>query len=432
MDTINNAKKVVECRVCGEVDWQDVVSLGDQPLANRLLDPAAGAADEPRYPLEVISCRNCRLMSLTYVVDPDALFRTYLYITPEGTTNAQHLGYVMEACRQLCALQPNDLVVEVGSNTGNQLMPFRSAGMRTLGIDPASNLAAIANENGIETVPEFFAPEVARRVRSSHGTAKLVLARHVFAHIDDVTGVTVGVRELLADDGVFVIEMPYALDLLDKGAFDTIYHEHLSYFAVSTLVNLFERRGMRVVDVRRLKVHGGSILVFVRPQESDYPIQASVRELIDLEERRGIHEDATYGQFARTVDRIKDDLTSLVRELRAQGKSISGYGAPAKGNVILNACGFGPDEIAFCTDTTSLKQGKLLPGTRIPVISPAEAEDRRPDYYLLFAWNYAEEIIAKEQAFLAGGGRFIIPLPTPTTVSIDSAAPRPPEELLRL
>lgn len=420
MDATETARRVAECRVCGAADWQEVVSFGLMPLANAYLDAGASHRDEPHYPLDVISCRSCRLLSLTYVVDPAMLYRNYLYVTSDSETMTTHMRYIAAFCCEQFSLQPGDLVIEVGSNTGDQLRAFRASGLRVLGIDPASNLAAIANDGGVETLPEFFSSETAADVADVYGHARMILARHVFAHIDDLADVVAAVRGLLSTDGVFAIEVPYAVDLLREVAFDTIYHEHLSYFFLSTFVTLFERHGMRVLDVQRFPVHGGSILVSVGLAESRQPTRSSVRELLALEERSSLREDAIYEHFADRVSCVRDELSCLVRGVAAEGSRIAGYGAPAKGNTILNVCGLGRDEIAFCSDTTKLKQGKLLPGTYIPVVSPEEACTRRPDYYLLLAWNYAREIIRKESAFLANGGRFIVPIPRPATVSADS------------
>ena len=420
METSEHARQVVECRVCGKSDWQEVVSFGPVPLADSFLEPADSYEDEPYYPLGVISCRSCRLMSLTHVVSPEVLYTVYPYTTSDSETMKRHMGFVVDLCRERFAISRDDLVVEIGSNTGSQLMAFRDAGMRTLGIDPAQNIATVANGRGIETLPEFFSAETARRVRHDYGAARLVLGRHVFAHIDDIAGVAVGVRELLGPDGVFAIEVPYLVDMLERNEFDTIYHEHLSYFAVGTLVTLFERHSLRVVDVERLPVHGGSILVSVARPDGPWAPRPIVEELLKLEQSVGLYDDAAYERFAENVASIVEELPALVKRLAADGHRIAGYGAPAKGNTLLNVCGLGPGELEFCCDTTEFKQGKVLPGTHIPVRDPGHAREHAPDYYLLLAWNYADEIIAKERAFLEGGGRFILPNPTPHIVSAGS------------
>ncbi|WP_030997648.1 class I SAM-dependent methyltransferase [Streptomyces sp. NRRL F-5630] len=416
MDISGTAREVTACRMCGEEDWQKVVDFGPVPLADSFLEPAASYDDEPRYPLAVISCRSCRLMSLTHVVDPEALYRTYPYTTSDSETIKKHMGHVVAVCVERFGIPEGSFVLEIGSNTGSQLKAFQNAGMRTLGIDPARNIAVVANERGVETLPEFFSVDTAALVKKTYGTPQLILGRHVFAHIDDVASVAEGVRNLLGPDSLFAIEVPYLVDMLERNEFDTIYHEHLSYFGVGTLVTLFQRHGLRVVDVERLAVHGGSILVFVGLDDGTRPTSPAVGELIALEKRTGLHEDATYQRFAEHVEQITGELTALVRSLRAEGKRIAGYGAPAKGNTLLNVCGLTTDDLEFCCDTTEFKQGLVLPGTHIPVHSPAYAKAQDIDYFLLLAWNYGEEIMAKEAAFLARGGRFILPNPRPSIV----------------
>jgi SAM-dependent methyltransferase len=420
MDLSGSIRPVEECRVCGSSDWQDVIAFGLVPLANGFLDPADSYDDEPYYPLGVISCRSCRLLSVTHVVDPEVLYGTYSYVTSESETMVRHMEYVVCLCRERFGLVDGSFVVEIGSNVGTQLGMFRAAGMRILGIDPARNLAEIANQREIETLPLFFSVGTADSVARQYGQARLILGRHVVAHIDDVAGVVAGARTLLAADGVFAIEVPYVLDLLEKVAFDTIYHEHLSYFQVRTLVTLFARHGMRVFDVERVPVHGGSILVFAGRDDGPWQVRPAVGELLGLEERSGLFEDAAYRSFAENVGRVRDELPALIRGLVAEGKRVAAYGASAKGNTILNVCGLGLDELEFCSDTTELKQGRVLPGTHVPVCSPEHATSRPPDYYLLLAWNYAEEIIRKEPAFIAGGGSFIVPIPKPSIIGATS------------
>lgn len=419
MDVIPGAREVAGCRVCGATDWQEVLSLGLVPLANRFLDPASSHGDEPYFPLRVLSCRACRLMSLDHVVDPEILYRDYLYITPESETIRRHMRNVVDLFCERFGPEAGDLVVEMGSNIGGQLRLFAGKGMRVVGVDPARNLADVAEANGIPTVPEFFSVDTAAAVRDSHGAAKLLLGRHVFAHIDDLAGVLDGVERLLVPDGVFAVEVPYVLDMLATTAFDTIYHEHLSYFSVGTLSVLAERHGMRIVDVARSSVHGGSVLVFMARRGSKWRSTAAVERLRGLEHDFGLYGDRVYRRFAEDVMRVCEELPRIVRGIATEGGTVAGYGAPAKGNTILNVCGLGRDVVAFCSDTTPLKQGKLLPGTHVPVCSPQEARLRGPDHYLLLAWNYAEEILRKESGFLAGGGRFILPIPRP--VLVDSA-----------
>ncbi|MBW1600582.1 class I SAM-dependent methyltransferase [Streptomyces sp. JJ66] len=403
---------VTRCRVCGAGEWQEVISFGRVPLANGFLEPAATYPDEPAYPLEVVSCRSCRLLSLTAVVDPQVLYRTYSYVTSDSETMARHLREVVRLLRDRFALPANALVVELGSNTGDQLLAFRAAGARVVGVDPARNLAAIAEDRGVPTVPEYFDSATARAVADEHGKAALILGRHVFAHIDDLADVLAGVRELLAEDGVFTVEVPYAVDLLEGLAFDTIYHEHLSYFLISTLDTLFARHGLRTLHVERLAVHGGSVLVSAGHAEGPWPTGRGVGELIERERSGGLFDDAAYTEFAARVRDTCARLSNLVRRLTSDGRTVAAYGASAKGTTLLNVCGLSSEEIAFCTDTTPQKQGRVTPGTHIPVLAP-EAVTAPPDYYLLLAWNYAEEIMRKESDYLRAGGGFVVPVPEP-------------------
>ncbi|KUF20436.1 class I SAM-dependent methyltransferase [Streptomyces silvensis] len=413
------ARQVEACRVCGGADWQEVVSFGPLPLANSYLDPADSFDDEPRHPLGVVSCRSCRLMSLTHTVDPEVLYRRYFYVTSDSETITRHMRAIAELCVGRFAMPRGGLVVEMGSNTGQQLAAFRDLGMEILGVDPARDLAAIATGSGVETLPDFFSAATAARIAKEYGRARLVLGRHVFAHIDDVGDIVRGVRELLEPEGVFAIEVPYALDMLEHNEFDTIYHEHLSYYAVSTLSTLFERHGMRIVDVERAAVHGGSIIVFAGRDDASWQERPAVAELRRLERVSGFFDDATYTAFAGRVEHIRKTLPPLVRGLVADGLRVAGYGAPAKGNTLLGVCGLGSDDLEFCVDTTDLKQGKLQPGAHIPIHSPAYGAQHPPDVYLLLAWNYAEEILRKERAFLESGGRFIVPVPEPRIVSAE-------------
>ena len=414
----SGVRRVVRCRVCEGTDWQPVIDFGDHPMSDNFLDPADSYDNEPYFPLAVVSCRSCRLMSLTHVVDPELLFRNYAYVTSPSETMRHHVRHVAETCRDQFAMPSGSLVVEIGSNIGTQLVAFQDMGMRTLGVDPARNLALVANAEGIETLPEFFSVPTAEHIAKEYGRAQLILGRHVFAHIDDIAGIAMGVGKLLEPDGVFAIEMPYALDLLEKNEFDTIYHEHLSYFLVRPLMELFSRHALQVVDIQRLpKLHGGAILVFVAHRNGPWTLRPSVARLLAEEETAGAYTDAAYHRFAEAADRIRRELTTLVRGLVADGKRVAGYGAPAKGNTLLNTCGLGPADLEFCLDTTDLKQGKVTPGMHIPVHTPEYGHAKAPDYFLLLAWNYADEILRKEQAYRAAGGRFILPVPAPTVMS---------------
>jgi C-methyltransferase len=421
-------KPVDNCRVCGDDDWLDVISLGPTTLANALLDPAADHPDEPTYPLDVVVCRQCWLVSLRHVVDPQVLFSHYVYVSSDSDLITRHNWRIVEWCTRKLTLKPGDLVVEMGSNIGTQLALFQEHGARVVGVDPAANLARIANERGVRTIPDFFGPQVTETIRREQGDAALVLGRQCLAHIDDVHHVLEGVDRVLAPEGMLVIEVPYLVDLLDQNQFDTIYHEHLSYFSLGTLSRLCEAHGLQVVDVERADVHGGSIVIFASRVAAGRAPEPAVADLLALEEQRGLTTAEAYLGFADRSRHVIAAVGDMVRRLVAGGERVAGYGAPSKGSALLQACGLGPDEVEFCSDTTTLKQGKLLPGSHIPVWSPEQARQHRPDYYLLLAWNYAEEIIRKERDFLAEGGKFIVPIPEPYVVSVQDAAQQHPRK----
>jgi SAM-dependent methyltransferase len=410
------AALVGQCRVCGRNDWLRVLSYGPMPLANAYLDQGVPAAAEQRYPLNMVACQDCWLVSLDHVVDPQVLYRNYLYVSSDSQLMTAHMGQVAAGLVRQFGVAPGSLVVEIGSNVGTQLRFFRDLGMRVLGIDPARNLARTANASGVPTIPEFFSAGLAAEIAGRDGPASLILGRHVFAHIDDLAEVLAAVTALLRPDGAFVVEVPYLLNMLAGNQFDTVYHEHLSYFSVGTLARLFARHGMRILEVERLPVHGGSILVAAGPDSGTRPAGRSVRELLELEEAEGLTGPDRYRRFAGETQAIRDAIAGLVRGLAEDGKVIAGYGAPAKGTTLLNFCNLGASEIAYCSDTTPLKQGKVLPWTHIPIFPPSYARQHPPDYYLLLAWNYAEEILRKERDYLASGGRMIVPLPTPAVV----------------
>jgi C-methyltransferase len=413
-------RPIDECRVCGQDDWLDVVSFGSTPLAGNLLDAEDDPADVPRFPLEVVVCRRCWLMTLRHVIEPDVLFGHYLYVASDADSIVPHVRRLVDLCVERIGLTDGDLVVEFGSNTGAHLRLFQQAGLRVRGVDPARNLAELANDRGVETIAGGFTAEVGRRIRAESGPARLVYGRQCFAHIPDVHEVLGGVTELLAPDGLFFVEVPYLAELLVNNQFDTIFHEHLSYFSLGALCTLFESHGLHVVDVRTAEVHGGSIVVFAAPATADHEVRPAVAEMLAEERRQGIAEESTYREFAARTERVRAEIRDLVRGVVAQGKSVAGYGAPTKGSALLDACGLGHEDVRFCSDTTTLKQGKILPGSRIPIWSPEQADEHVPDYYLLLAWNYAPEIIKREQAFLDNGGRFIVPIPEPRVISAES------------
>lgn len=384
-----------------------VISLGETPLANAWLTPDLATQREPRYPLHVLRCTRCALVQLSVVVEPSTLFGHYSYLTSASRPMVEHFGRYAHSLSERFALKGR-LVVEFGSNDGALLRAFANQGARVMGVEPASNLAAAANAEGLPTFNAFFNAGVARDIKAKHGDAAVIAANNVLAHIDDLGDVLTAVELLLAPDGVFVAEVPYLLDLLEHVEYDTIYHEHLSYFALTPLVRLFAGAGLILADVERQKVHGGTIRVFVtRAGQPSTRVEAA----IDHEKQIGVTEAGLYTTFASRVVQSRDALVAVLSGQRRNNARVVGLGATAKSTTLLNYCAIGPQHLDYIADSTHLKVGLLSPGSHIPIRSEDALSQDRPDTILLLAWNYADQIIAKHSDYLAGGGRFIHPIP---------------------
>lgn len=408
------------CRVCGAENWHTYLDLGHVPLANSFVTDRS--TPERTFPLVLMSCRVCRLMSLTHVIDPGDLYDHYFYVSSPSRVIHAHMAGLAWHFQSELGLGSDSLVVEIGSNNGDQLAKFEPFGCSLLGVDPAQNIAAKARARGIDTLGEFFTADLAERVRSERGRADLILARHVIAHVDDLHDLVSGVRDLLSPDGLFALEVPYLVELMSRRAFDTMYHEHLSYFLVGTLRRLFETRGMRVVDVTEFDVHGGSIVLTAALAGSRHETNThSVDSKIAAEVAAGLYCDDTYDGFADVVEGLRASLRDSLRELNDAGNVVAAYGASAKGVTLLTTSHVTSEMLEFCSDTTPEKQGTWIPRLGIPVISPEEARARRPDVYVLLAWNYRDEILANETDFLEAGGRFLVPIPEPELVGAEGS-----------
>ena len=387
------------------------MELGPAPLANGFLKKEQLMSKEPFYPLDVHYCPKCGLVQLRDVVSPGILFKDYVYLTGMSQTMKQHFCQLAVEVVNNFNLSQDDLVIDVGSNDGTLLKGFKQLGIKTLGIEPATNIALVSEREGIETVNDFFSIDVAKDIIERKSHAKAIIGTNVFAHINDLDGILEAVNILLARDGIFVIEVPYLVDLLSKTEFDTMYHEHLSYFSLRPLVTLFKRFNMELFDVKRVPVHGGSIRCYVRKSPSK--VENSVYKLLALEEDLRLNLFNTYLEFSAKVKNIKLQLTSLLKELKGNGSRIVGYGAAAKGNVLLNYCKIRTDILDYIIDNTPFKQGLYTPGMHIPVVPPDRILKDAPDYVLLLAWNYLDEILKKEQKYRELGGKFIVPIPEP-------------------
>ena len=407
---MNAFRRLTACRICGSPRLDIFLSLGETPLANSFVRPGA-SGDELRVPLEVMRCLECGLVQLTVVVDPEVMFRDYAYAT---SASAPMRGHFEELAREIVErfAPEGSFVVEVGSNDGVLLRPLGARGVRALGVEPASNLAAVANAEGLETLNEFFGTPVAERLRAERGPAKVVVGNNVLAHIDALPDVARSLGVLLDEDGVFVAEVPYLFDLLDHVEYDTVYHEHLSYFHLAPLGVLFAQVGMELFDVKRLPTHGGSIRMYVG-RSGRHPITAGLRDLTATESRRLADASSVFTTFTGKVASQRTALRALLGDLRSTGKRLAGYGATAKGNTMLNYCGVGTETLAFIADTTPYKLGLLTPGTHIPVRPESAIDEQGIEILLLLAWNYADAIVARMTGYTGRGGRFIHPIPLP-------------------
>jgi len=401
------------CRACGAQRLVRFLALGDQPLANANLRSLDEAADEAFYPLDVYFCDACSLVQLADVIDPEILFRHYLYVTGTSETIAAHNRGYARTVADLLGLGADDLVVEVASNDGSLLACFRDLGVRVLGVEPATNIAAIARARGVETVGDFFDGPTGARLRGERGAARAVIGNNVLAHVDDTQDFLRGAKALLAPDGLVITEVPYAREMLERLEYDTVYHEHLCYFSVTSLIRLCEAVGLSVVRVDRVPVHGGSLRLYAGLPAHYGPTAAEVRRLADTEHEIGLTSLARWQRFARDVEAQREALLALLRRLKGEGRSLAGYGAPAKGNTLLNYCGIGTDLLPYTVDRSPLKVGTLTPGMHLPVLPVETLGERRPDYVLILAWNFADEIMRQQAEYAAGGGKFIVPIPMP-------------------
>jgi len=398
------------CRSCGAANLQQVIDLGTQPLANNLLGPADLNRPEPAFPLEVWVCPACWLMQIAYIVPPVTLFSEYLYFSSFSDQMLQHAGGAAERYIVEKKLGSANFVVEVASNDGYFLKNFVKGGVPCLGFEPAANIAEVARKNGIETLDAFFGAETARSVASQHGKADLILANNVFAHAPEINDFVSGIAALLKPDGWAVLEFPYAVDMVEKTEFDTIYHEHVFYFTLLPLLPLFARHSLDIFNVERIPIHGGSLRIFAS-QRGAHPVSTAVGDLIHEERKRKVDSPAFYQEFSRQAAEVRSNLIDFLREQSDAGKRIAAYGASAKGSTLLNFVGEAAKTIEFIADRSTYKQGRLSPGLHLPIVPAESLEEKQPDFAVLLTWNFAEEIMRQQRAYSEKGGKFVIPLP---------------------
>ena len=400
-------KKVKKCRICNSKNLVKYLDLGKTPLANSFVEFGDKNKKEKKFPLEVLFCKNCCLSQLSIVVNPKMLFSKYVYRSSISKTFQKHCMHMAKKIAK--TIRPNEkyIVVDIASNDGCLLQPFKNLGFKTLGVEPAKNLVEIANSNGIETICDFWSLKTADKILKKYGKAKVITATNILAHVDNLNDFLKGVKILLDKEGLFIVEVPYLYDLLTKNEFDTIYHEHLSYFLIRPLTILYNNNGLKIINIEKYPIHGGSLRIYATKNNSKE--NKSVRYFLDFENKKKLYNIKTYLNFDKNVKKIKKEFLNLLKKLK--NKKIAAYGASAKGNTLLNYCKIDKNLIQFMVDDTPFKQNKLAPGSRIPIKTPSYLEKVKPDYIVLLAWNFAKELMQKTKPHKNRGGRYIIPIP---------------------
>ena len=404
-------RRRTSCRLCGSGDLPLAFSLTPTPPANAFVGAERRGEAQPAYPLDLHFCKRCTHLQLLDVVDPRVLFEDYVYVSGTSPAFVRHFADYAAWLWSYASAAPGALVVDIGSNDGTLLRAFRERGARVLGIDPAKRIAEEATRQGIETLPAFFTPRLAEELAAKRGRAALITANNVFAHVDELGAALDGVAHLLAPEGLLAFEVSYLLDVIEHTLFDTIYHEHLDYHAVRPLIPFLRAHGLDLIEAQRVGTHGGSLRVVAQRAGGARSAGASVAQALALEERAGLHRIDTYSAFARLIEALGAALGDLLRRLKKEERRIAGFGAPAKATTLMYHFGIGPGQIEFIVDDSPLKQGLFSPGLHVPVLPASAIEERRPDYLLVLAWNFARQIIDKQTEFRKRGGRFIVPLP---------------------
>lgn len=415
----------MKCRLCDSNRMLSVLDLGATPPCEKILSATELDLPEQTYPLHLRLCEDCLLLQIPALITPEETFTEYAYYSSYSDSWVQHAKAFVDQATKRLALGPDSFVVEVASNDGYLLQHAVARGIPCLGIEPSLNVSAAATSRGVPTVSEFLNQKLARRVRAQHGPANLVVANNVYAHIPDLRGFTQSLRGLLADDGWLSIEVHHALNLVCLGQFDTIYHEHFQYYTVFSAQNALASAGLAVVDVELLATHGGSIRLWARPIEVAGPPTERVDKILRIEEAAGLHRPDAYLQLRHRTEKIRHDLLRFLLQCRAEGKRVVGYGAPGKGNTLLNYCGIRTDLLEYTVDRNPYKHGHFTPGTRIPIHDPELIAKDRPDVVLVLPWNLETELTDQLSYVAEWGGQIVYPLPSlhwATNVAAQGAA----------
>jgi len=406
-----------DCRICQSSSLEKVVELTPTPLGNNFLSKDQIGTKEEEYPLELHFCNNCCHIQLGHVVDPSLLFQnSYSYVSGTSPVFVNHLNEYAKYIIDLFDLEKSSLIVDIGSNDGTCLSFFKEMGMRVLGVDPATEIAEIASSRGIETIPDFFSIHLANNIIGEYGQADLITSHNTCAHIDELDGVIEGVEVLLKDDGIFVFEVGYFVDVFQNKWFDTIYHEHVDYHTVGPLDKLFNRFDMEMIRVERISPQGGSIRVMAQKKDGSLKRDQSVSELINAEIALGLDKPEALLNFESQINKVRDKFQSLMRRIKNDGKSIAAFGAPTKATTLSYHFKIEKGDIDFIVDDNPLKQGLYSPGKHIPVYDASKIFSEKPDYLLILAWNFADSIMERHQKYISMGGSFILPMPDPLIV----------------
>ncbi|MEV6610709.1 class I SAM-dependent methyltransferase [Kutzneria sp. NPDC051319] len=399
------------CRLCGSTNLEGVVDLGATPPCERFLTEAQLDEPEVTYPLHLRVCTQCWLAQIPPLITPEDTFTEYAYFSSFSTSWVEHARRFVDGAVERLGLDADSFVVEVASNDGYLLQHVVSRWIRCLGVEPSVNVGQAARDKGVPTLTAFLTPETGAQVRAEHGPANLVVANNVYAHIPDVIGFTKGLRNLVADDGWVSIEVQHLLTLMELNQYDTIYHEHFQYYTVASAQRALASGGLSVVDVELVSTHGGSIRLWARPTEVAGEPSTRVHDVLAREKAAGLHELSGYTEFAARVAKVRRDLLAFLTKAAAEGKTVVGYGAPGKGNTLLNHCGIRPDLLAYTVDRNPYKHGRFTPGTRIPILPPERIAEDRPDYVLVLPWNLRDELVEQLAYVREWGGSLVFPIP---------------------